>query len=109
MLAGPQMRLTCAPAFATLFNYRRRIQDGWRCSIRGYHPDRGARRGRGIPMALRLKGVTDSEIRRATDNLAGDSKERDVAFINDRTDLAAMGCDEFISQKDTPYDETQRW
>ena len=60
---------------------------------------------------LRLKGVTDSEIRRATEIICPVAQERDVAFImNDRADLAAeMGCDGVhVGQEDTPYDEARR-
>ena len=62
-------------------------------------------------MQLRLKGVTDSEIRRATEIICPVAQERDVAFImNDRADLAAeMGCDGVhVGQEDTPYDEARR-
>ena len=57
-------------------------------------------------MQLRLKDVTDDEIRRATNILRPTAQDRDVAFIiNDRADLAAeLGCDGVhVGQDDTPY------
>lgn len=60
---------------------------------------------------LRLKDVTDDEIRRACDALRPIAQDRDVAFImNDRADLAAeMGCDGVhVGQDDTPYEEARR-
>ena len=60
---------------------------------------------------LRLKDVSDDEIRRACDVLRPVAQDRDVAFIlNDRADLAAeTGCDGVhVGQEDTPYDEARR-
>jgi thiamine-phosphate pyrophosphorylase len=60
---------------------------------------------------LRLKDVSDDEIRRACDRLMPVALSRDVAFIlNDRPDLArAAGCDGVhVGQKDTPYGEARR-
>ncbi len=60
---------------------------------------------------LRLKDVSDDEIRRAIDLLMPIATQRDVAFIlNDRPDLAkAMGCDgTHVGQKDMPYDAARR-
>ncbi len=60
---------------------------------------------------LRLKGVTDTEIQRATEIICPVVQERGVAFImNDRADLAAeMGCDGVhVGQDDTPYYEARR-
>ena len=60
---------------------------------------------------LRLKDVSDDEIRRACDVLRPVAQSREVAFIlNDRPDLAAAaGCDGVhIGQQDTPYIEARR-
>lgn len=60
---------------------------------------------------LRLKDVSDDDIRRACDVLRPVAQDRDVAFImNDRADLAAeTGCDGVhVGQEDTPYDEARR-
>ena len=60
---------------------------------------------------LRLKDVSDDDIRRACDILRPVAQDRDVAFImNDRADLAAeLGCDGVhIGQDDTPYDDARR-
>jgi thiamine-phosphate pyrophosphorylase len=60
---------------------------------------------------LRLKDVTDDDIRRATEILRPVAQDRDVAFImNDRADLAAeMGCDGVhVGQEDIPYADTRR-
>lgn len=60
---------------------------------------------------LRLKDVSDDDIRRACDVLRPIAQDRDVAFImNDRADLAVeMGCDGVhVGQEDTPYDEARR-
>jgi thiamine-phosphate pyrophosphorylase len=60
---------------------------------------------------LRLKDVSDDEIRRAIDLLMPIATQRDVAFIlNDRPDLAkSMGCDgTHVGQKDMPYEEARR-
>jgi len=60
---------------------------------------------------LRLKNVSDDEIRRATDALRPVVQGAGAAFIlNDRPDLAAeLGCDGVhIGQEDTPYAEARR-
>jgi thiamine-phosphate pyrophosphorylase len=60
---------------------------------------------------LRLKHVSDDEIRRATDALRPVVQGAGVAFIlNDRPDLAAeLGCDGVhIGQEDAPYAEARR-
>ena len=60
---------------------------------------------------LRLKDVSDDEIRHAIDVLRPVAQSRDVAFIlNDRPDLAAeTGCDGVhVGQEDTPYAEARR-
>ena len=60
---------------------------------------------------LRLKGVTETEIRQAIEIFCPVAQERDVAFIiNDRADLAAeMGCDGVhVGQDDIAYDEARR-
>ncbi len=57
-------------------------------------------------LQLRLKDVSDDEIRRATEILMPVAQARDVAFIlNDRPDLAAeLGCDGVhIGQEDSTY------
>ena len=62
-------------------------------------------------MQLRLKDVTDDDIRRAIEVLRPVAQNRDVAFImNDRADLAAeMGCDGVhVGQEDIPYMDTRR-
>jgi len=60
---------------------------------------------------LRLKNVSDDEIRRACEVLGPIVQERGVAFVlNDRPDLAAAcGCDgSHVGQSDTPYAEARR-
>jgi len=60
---------------------------------------------------LRLKDVSDDEIRRATDLLKPVVQAAGAAFIlNDRPDLAhELGCDGVhIGQDDTPYAEARR-
>jgi thiamine-phosphate pyrophosphorylase len=60
---------------------------------------------------LRLKDVSDDEIRRACDSLRPIVQGAGTAFIlNDRPDLAAeLGCDGVhIGQDDTPYAEARR-
>ena len=60
---------------------------------------------------LRLKDVSDDEIRRATDTLRPVVQAAGTAFIlNDRPDLAAeLGCDGVhIGQEDAPYAEARR-
>jgi thiamine-phosphate pyrophosphorylase len=60
---------------------------------------------------LRLKNVSDDEIRRAADALRPVVQGAGVAFIlNDRPDLAAeLGCDGVhVGQEDTPYAEARR-
>ncbi|HEU4549907.1 MAG TPA: thiamine phosphate synthase [Rhizomicrobium sp.] len=60
---------------------------------------------------LRLKDVSDDEIRRATDTLRPIVQANATAFIlNDRPDLARdLGCDGVhIGQDDTPYAEARR-
>jgi thiamine-phosphate pyrophosphorylase len=62
-------------------------------------------------LQLRLKGVDDDAIRRATDALMPLAQAHEVAFIlNDRPDLAReMGCDGVhVGQEDTPYAEARR-
>ena len=57
-------------------------------------------------LQLRLKDVSDDEIRRATEILMPIAQTRDVAFLmNDRPDLAAeLGCDGIhIGQEDASY------
>ncbi len=57
-------------------------------------------------LQLRLKDVSDDEIRRATELLMPIAQARDVAFLmNDRPDLAAeLGCDGVhIGQEDSTY------
>jgi len=59
---------------------------------------------------LRLKGMGDDDIRRATDALMPIAQGANAAFIlNDRPDLAkALGCDGVhIGQEDTPYGEAR--
>jgi len=59
---------------------------------------------------LRLKGVSDDEIRRAADALRPLVQSHGAAFIlNDRPDLAAeLGCDGVhIGQEDAGYDEAR--
>jgi thiamine-phosphate pyrophosphorylase len=59
---------------------------------------------------LRLKDVSDDEIRRATGVLMPIAQRSDVAFIlNDRPDLAkSLGCDGVhVGQDDTPYAEAR--
>jgi len=61
-------------------------------------------------LQLRLKEVSDDEIRRAADILMPIAQKRDVAFIlNDRPDLArALGCDGVhVGQEDASYAETR--
>ena len=60
---------------------------------------------------LRLKDVSDDEIRRATDALRPIVQAAGAAFIlNDRPDLAAeLGCDGVhVGQDDAPYAEARR-
>ena len=60
---------------------------------------------------LRLKDVSDDEIRRATDILRPIAQAGGTAFIlNDRPDLAAeLGCDGVhVGQEDAPYAEARR-
>ncbi len=55
---------------------------------------------------LRLKDVSDEEIKKACDTLRPIVQDRDIAFVlNDRPDLAKqMGCDGVhVGQEDTPY------
>src|SRR5690242_16727949 len=59
---------------------------------------------------LRLKGMGDDDIRRATDTLMPIAQGANAAFIlNDRPDLAkALGCDGVhIGQEDAPYGEAR--
>lgn len=61
-------------------------------------------------LQLRLKGVSDDEIRRAAETLMPIAQARDVAFIvNDRPDLAAeLGADGVhIGQEDASYAEAR--
>jgi thiamine-phosphate pyrophosphorylase len=60
---------------------------------------------------LRLKDVSDDEMRRACDSLRPIAQAHGTAFIlNDRPDLAAeLGCDGVhIGQDDAPYAEARR-
>ena len=60
---------------------------------------------------LRLKHVSDDEIRRAVDTLRPAVQANGAAFIlNDRPDLAAeLGCDGVhVGQEDAPYAEARR-
>src|SRR6201994_220622 len=60
---------------------------------------------------LRLKDISDDEIRRATDILRPVVQAAGVAFIlNDRPDLAAeLGCDGVhVGQEDTSYGEARK-
>ena len=60
---------------------------------------------------LRLKNVSDDEIRRATDTLRPAVQAHGAAFIlNDRPDLAAeLGCDGVhVGQEDASYSEARR-
>jgi thiamine-phosphate pyrophosphorylase len=60
---------------------------------------------------LRLKDVSDDEIRRAADILRPIAQAHGTAFLlNDRPDLAAeLGCDGVhVGQEDTPYAEARR-
>ena len=62
-------------------------------------------------LQLRLKDVSDDEIRRATEILMPIAQERDVAFLmNDRPDLAAeLSCDGVhIGQDDASYAEARK-
>jgi len=62
-------------------------------------------------LQLRLKDVSDDEIRRAADVLRPIAQSREVAFImNDRPDLAlATGSDGVhVGQEDASYDEARR-
>jgi len=62
-------------------------------------------------LQLRLKGVSDDDIRRATEILMPVAQARDVAFLmNDRPDLAAeLGCDGVhIGQEDASYAEARK-
>lgn len=55
---------------------------------------------------LRLKDVSDDDIKKACDKLRPIVQDRDIAFVlNDRPDLAKqMGCDGVhVGQDDTPY------
>lgn len=59
---------------------------------------------------LRLKDVSDDDIRRAADMLCPIAQDRDIAFImNDRPDLALeTGCDGVhVGKEDTPYAEAR--
>jgi len=61
-------------------------------------------------LQLRLKDVSDEEIRRATEVLMPIAQKRDVAFIlNDRPDLArTLGCDGVhVGQEDASYAEAR--
>ncbi len=61
---------------------------------------------------LRLKDVTDDEIRRSCNTLRPVVQRRDVAFLlNDRPDLAAeLGCDGVhIGQEDASYADARRF
>ncbi|MEJ0026898.1 MAG: thiamine phosphate synthase [Rhizomicrobium sp.] len=61
-------------------------------------------------LQLRLKAVSDDEIRRAAEILMPIAQKRDVAFIlNDRPDLArALGCDGVhVGQEDAGYAEAR--
>ncbi len=61
-------------------------------------------------LQLRLKAVSDDEIRRAAEILMPIAQKRDVAFIlNDRPDLArALGCDGVhVGQVDAGYAEAR--
>ena len=61
-------------------------------------------------LQLRLKDVSDDEIRRATEILMPIAQKRDVAFIlNDRPDLAAaLRCDGVhVGQEDSSYAEAR--
>ena len=61
-------------------------------------------------LQLRLKDVSDDEIRRATEMLMPIAQRHDVAFIlNDRPDLAAeLACDGVhIGQEDASYAEAR--
>lgn len=61
-------------------------------------------------LQLRLKEVSDDEIRHATELLMPIAHAHDVAFlINDRPDLAAeLGADgAHVGQDDTPYDKAR--
>jgi thiamine-phosphate pyrophosphorylase len=81
-------------------------------------PDRFAREleaalagGDVASLQLRLKGVDDDAIRRATRILRPIAQDRGVAFImNDRPDLAAeLDCDGVhVGEEDTPYAEARR-
>ena len=60
---------------------------------------------------LRLKEVTDDEIRRAAEALLAVTAARDVALImNDRPDLAReTGCDGVhVGQQDVPYEAARQ-
>ena len=62
-------------------------------------------------LQLRLKGVSDDDIRRATEILMPIAQAREVAFIlNDRPDLAAeLGCDGVhVGQEDASYAEARK-
>jgi len=62
-------------------------------------------------LQLRLKGVPDDAIRRATETLMPIAQEAGVAFLmNDRPDLAReLGCDGVhVGQDDTPYRDARR-
>jgi thiamine-phosphate pyrophosphorylase len=62
-------------------------------------------------LQLRLKDVTDDEIRRSCAQLMPIAQARDVAFVlNDRPDLAGeMGCDGVhIGQSDMRYEDARR-
>ncbi len=61
-------------------------------------------------LQLRLKDVSDDEVRRATEILMPIAQRADVAFIlNDRPDLAAeLRCDGVhVGQQDAPYAEAR--
>lgn len=62
-------------------------------------------------LQLRLKDVSDDEIRKATEILMPIAQDHDVAFLmNDRPDLAAeLGCDGVhIGQEDATYAEARK-
>ncbi len=62
-------------------------------------------------LQLRLKDVSDDDIRRATEILMPIAQSRDVAFLmNDRPDLAAeLGCDGVhVGQEDAGYAEARK-
>jgi len=61
-------------------------------------------------LQLRLKDISDDDLRRACEKLVPLVQERDIAFVlNDRVDIAKeMGCDGVhIGQEDSPYKEAR--